>query len=347
MAMDIYLLDENFEIIKIIDIFYSLIWRRKYNEPGDFELHCAHDMFRDLASATYVYRSDRSEIGLVENYGLKTPNCYIKGRFIECLLADRIIYPTAKYTNKTPEYIARNLVATYLPQQDFPYIHLATVNSPEIGSNISTQVTGKNLSEYLYDLLSTVNATYSVTCDLSTKTLYFGVWKGNDRTTSAIFSNEWDNLKTFTYEYSERDYANYALVAGEGEGAARVTVVIDNSQNGRRREIFIDAKDVQREENESDTDYKAKLTQRGSEKLASYRVVETCEADIETQTSLRYMTDYDLGDLCTIKEDEHGIICIKRITEIEEVYESGAFQLKVQFGDGYLIVTKYIERKLT
>ena len=341
MTMDIFLLNGDFQIVRIIDDFSSLIWRRKYNEPGNFELHCVHTLFAELAAAKYVCRPDRSEVGVIENYGLNFPSCFCKGRFLECLLADKVIYPAQSFGSKTQETIARSLIAVLLPD-----ISLGTVNSPEIGNSITTQVTGDNLMEYIYDRLISVGASCSVTCDLGSGQLTFSVWKGTDRSTSAIFSQEWDNLKSFSYECSDKDYRNYAVVAGQGEGSTRQFVTVDHSDGDRRREIFVDARDVQQEENESAQDYAARLALRGEEKLAQYEIVQKSDAEIDTESSLRYREDFDLGDVCTVKDDRHGIICQKRITECEEVYENGTFSLSVVFGEGYLLLPKYLERKL-
>ena len=339
--MDIYLLNDIFQIIKVVDDFSSLIWRRKYFEPGNFELHCPHELFADLAGAKYVCRSDRKEIGIIENHGLNFPTCFAKGRFLEALMSDKVIYPAEKYTNKTQEHIARALIDTFIPN-----IQLGEVNSPEIGSAIITQVTGDNLMEYIYEQLATVEASCSITCDLSRGELFFRVWKGTDKSNCAVFSQEWDNLKSFRYEYSDKDLKNYAIVAGQGDGAAREVVTVDRTDGSERRELFVDARDLQQDDNETLDQYRARLIQRGHEKLGQYSVVQKCEATVDTQSSLLYRIDFDLGDICTVKDDAHGISCHKRISECEEVYENGGFSLSVVFGEGYLILPKYLERKL-
>ena len=344
--MDIYLLNDSFQIINVIDDFSSLIWRRKYCEVGNFELHCTHELLANLSNAKYICRPDREEVGIIENYGLNFPTCFAKGRFLEALMSDKVIYPTAKFRpsqsfSSKHESIARALINSYMPQ-----IQLAGINSPEIGDAITTQVTGDNLMEYIYEQLSAVGASCSITCNLSSGELSFKVWKGADKSNFAIFSQEWDNLKTFTYEYSDKDYRNYAVVAGQGEGSTRQVVAVDNSGGSRRREIFVDARDLQQEEEETADNYAARLAQRGSEKLAEYAIVEKCEAEIDTESSLKYRTDFDLGDLCTVKEDAHGISCVKRISEIEEVYENGTFTLSLVFGEGYLLLPDYLKREL-
>ena len=80
--MDIYLLNDNFEIVRIIDDFTSLIWHRRYYESGSFELHCVHTLFTDIAGASYICRPDRQEIGVIESYSLDVPTCSAKGRFL-------------------------------------------------------------------------------------------------------------------------------------------------------------------------------------------------------------------------------------------------------------------------
>ena len=338
--MDIYLLDSNFDIVYIVDDFSSLIWRRKYYECGDFELHCTHELFQIIATeAKYVYRPDRKEIGIIENYGLTYPTAFCKGRFLERVLYDKIIWPCVKINGMTHEEVAITLATAFVPELEVNEIS-------EIGTALSTQVTGDNLMEYLYSMLKTTEASFSVTCDLSSKQLVFRAWQGADRRTTAIFSQEWDNLIDLSYEYSNKDYRNYAVVAGQGEGTDRVSIIVDKTDGVERRELFVDARDLQQEEDESLDDYKVRLTRRGEEKLSEYATVEKCDTQIDTESSLKYMVDFELGDLCTITEMEHGITCEKRITECEEVYENGAFSLSVTFGEGYLILPKYMERKL-
>lgn len=338
--MDIYLLDSDFDIVAIVDDFSSLIWRRKYNEVGDFELHCTHELFSTIATEVkYVYRPEREEIGIVENYGLTYPTAFCKGRFLERVLYDKIIWPCVKISGMTHEEAAITLVTAFAPE-------LEVNEMSGIGTALSTQVTGDNLMEYLYSMLKTAEASFSVTCDLSSKKMIFRVWQGVDRRATAIFSQAWDNLISFSYEYSDKDYRNYAVVAGQGEGSERVSVVVDHTNGAARQELFVDARDLQQEDDESLDDYKIRLTRRGEEKLSEYVTVEKCDTQIDTESSLKYMVDFDVGDLCTVSETEHGITCQKRITECEEIYENGAFSLSITFGEGYLILKKYLEREL-
>ena len=57
------------------------------------------------------------------------------------------------------------------------------------------------------------------------------------------------------------------------------------------------------------------------------------------------MKDFDIGDLCTIKQPKLNIMAEKRIVTIEEVYENSFYNINIQFGDGYLVVSDYLKRK--
>ena len=58
--------------------------------------------------------------------------------------------------------------------------------------------------------------------------------------------------------------------------------------------------------------------QRGREKLAEYRIVETVESGIDPFANLVYKKDFDLGDYCTYINTEINVETDKRITEVME-----------------------------
>lgn len=200
--------------------------------------------------------------------------------------------------------------------------------------------------------------------DYLENTLSFEVWQGKDRTDSqsenswAIFSDSFYNVKNVVYNRDEADCKNVAYVAGEGEGADRVVVEVDTrgSADEERRELYIDARDLQSrymdsggtEHTYTAAEYRALLRQRGLEKLAEYEKVETVNSDVDPDANLVYRTDFDLGDLCTYRYTDIGIETTKRITEIQEVYEGSRQTLRVIFGsDTAASIGKIIKRSLS
>ena len=70
-------------------------------------------------------------------------------------------------------------------------------------------------------------------------------WGAN---TSAVFSREFENIIEQIFTQSIIDYATFALVGGEGEGAGRTFVTVGGGDGEDRHEIFVDARDLQRED---------------------------------------------------------------------------------------------------
>ena len=139
------------------------------------------------------------------------------------------------------------------------------------------------------------------------------------------------------YSRDGSSYKNFAYVAGAGEGIKRKIVTVDLRQPGEeRKEIWVDARDLQEEDENGnripESTYNAQLVQRGMEKLAEYRKVETIDSSIDLNANLVYKRDFDLGDYCTYINTEIKISTEKRISEIMETYEGASMELLVKLG---------------
>lgn len=369
--MRIMILDENFETLGVVGVFNSLIWTRRYYEAGAFELHFPASYFNLIQQGKYLFRNDRKELGVIRNpeyeqsdKGQRTAYC--KGYFAESLLDNRIIPVTYNKTG-TPEDISRDLInKNFINPSDsgrkFPHVVLGKAKG--IGTSVSFQSTGDTMGEKMYSIEQTQEMSHRLAYDYKANTLTFEVWKGLDRRDTqdinswAVFSDSFYNVKNVTYERNDADFRNYAYVAGEGEGTARTVVEVDGRTDlsEERREIYVDARDLRStytddagtEHTYSVSEYKSLLYQRGLEKLSEYSIIETVNSDVDAGANLVYMTDFDLGDLCTYQNKEMGIECAKRITEIQEVYEGSKQTLNVTFGtDSSTSITKLIRREVS
>lgn len=95
----------------------------------------------------------------------------------------------------------------------------------------------------------------------------------------------------------------------------------------------MDARDVQKDDDMTAAEYKGILQQRGNEKLAEYGIIEAMEAQTKPFVNFKYREDYDLGDIVTVEKKMWGIKMDKRITEIQEIFENGGFDIVPTFGD--------------
>ena len=363
--MKLIVLDKDFQTMGSVPLFRTLIWARRYEKLGCFELYTSKDYFHLLNTGRYLYRSDADELGVIDevNYSQDENGAresYAKGNFAEKLLADRVIETTVRLAGNV-EVALRNLVqrtAIEPAESDRKIKHLRLGELSGISGSLDTQVTGDNLSDKLYEIGNAQEISHRVRYDYQTNDLAFEVWEGKDRRDSqtknswAIFSNSFYNIRDAIYNRDSSSYKNFAYVAGEGDGNARVIVEVDlrSDKSEERREIFVDARDLQSDDGNgnklSAAQYRALLVQRGKEKLIEYQKVETVTSSVDSHANLEYKKDYDLGDYCTYINTEIGIETAQRITEIMETYEGGSIELIVTFGnEGITTVKQLIKRE--
>ena len=129
---------------------------------------------------------------------------------------------------------------------------LGDINNFSIRGNYEKSY-GEVLEE-LSKLSEVSNIGFYIRTDLANKKHYFETYQGTDRSINqqenshVVFSRDEDNLYEQEYEDSNKELKTTAIVAGEGEGAARTVITVNNDFKGlERRELFVDARDLQKE----------------------------------------------------------------------------------------------------
>jgi len=367
--MRIMVLDKDFEILGTIGIFNSFIWDRRYYEPGVFEMHAAVDYFPLMDKGKYLYRNDRTDLAVIEEVEYRQGDkgersSYCKGHFAEILLNRRVAMPLFDCTGR-PGTIGQSAITKYfinpdVSDREFANIKLGELNTE--GESLNVQSTGDLIGEKLYEIEKTQEMSHRLRFDYLDNSLYFETWKGLDRRDSqsvnswAVFSNSFYNIKNVSYNRNDAEYKNFAYVQGEGEGSARVTITVDIRQDPteQRREVYVDARDLQKTYTDdggtqhtlTQNEYEERLRQRGIEKLTDYLKIETVNSDVDPNANLIYRQDFDLGDLCTYKNVDIDLETEKRITQIQEVYEGASHILNITFGeDEATSIKKIIKRE--
>ena len=107
--------------------------------------------------------------------------------------------------------------------------------------------------------------------------------------------------------FIKSQYKNVTLIAGEGEGTDRVTRVIGSASGINRRELYTDARDIQKKNAEgqelSDAEYYALLDQRGIEKLTETKKTEEFDGETDPFESFIYGEDFFMGDIVQIRNE--------------------------------------------
>lgn len=338
--MNVYVLDNNFEVVAVIDNYISLIWTQRYSKRGDFEImvKASKEMVSLLQVGTYLTR-DRDvdtanpdifrSVMIVQNISIETDvengdNLIVSGYDLKDLVHRRVVKSQRIYTNIHVGLIITSLVNSNLVSTDTERVipHFNTVN-PTVGGIYTTlQVTGENVGDYIEDLMDKYGLGYEVYVNAGE--MYFNLIAGTDRSMEqstnqyVIFSESFDNLLSSNYQNDYRDYANAAYVAGEGEGRERRIKKIGSATGIDRYELWVDARDISSNEGEvSETDYNAMLEARGEENLAEHSVTTYFEGNVNDTVNYKLGVDYTLGDVVQVVTD-YGISLPARITEIIE-----------------------------
>lgn len=330
--MEAYVLDRNFTSLGIVDRFESFIWTERYYEYGDFELYMPVDLadLSLLKIGNYLYRKESDRLMIIEKIKITFDaetgtHVTITGRSAESILTRRIVWDQIRL--RTGLQTAMNtlvkdsIVNPALDVRKIPNFRtIGSLSSSSINKiKIDKTYSGDNVYEAIVEQCKLYGVGMKVTFDdMDTRAfLSFKLYQGTDHSYSqtqypfVIFSPNFDNLINSEYYDSTEKEKNVALVAGEdtGLGTGRKTVVIGDAAGLDRKELYVDARDLQSElENDevmSDEEYEALLINRGNEKLSENKAETAFSGEAETQRSFRYGEDFDMGDIVQV-EDGYG-----------------------------------------
>lgn len=357
----IYIYDREFNCINVCDAYTSLIWRKKYYEVGNFEIHIpvGNGDYSWIKKDILVRKEQDNVFGVIEYINLQTNDngvetIVIKGSLVDIYMAKRIIWGTYNFNNKNIEEVINTLFTSQISNPDDLKRKIDNYlfkNNNTFTEKVNMQVSYDNLLEIIQDICRINEVGFRTSFNFEEGKLYLELYKGLDRSITqeindyVIFSKEFDNVLNQEYVLDIRDYKNITLVAGEGEGANRKLITIgDIAVSGLdRNELFTDARDLQQGDN-LEAEYINILTDRGKLKLSENSSVESFDSTININSNLIYKTDFDLGDKVSFVDNRFGIVINKRIVEIEEVYENSTLKVNCVFGEGQVELLKKIRK---
>ncbi|MDL2214350.1 siphovirus ReqiPepy6 Gp37-like family protein, partial [Clostridia bacterium OttesenSCG-928-O13] len=214
-----------------------------------------------------------------------------------------------------------------------------------------TEITWNSVLEAEITLAESSGLGFTVDFDPETAAETFRVYRGADRSLESTdnyvgyFGTDAANINDVQITSGTTDFKNVAIVAGAGEGTARVvrTVSLGNFTGEARRELYVDARDLQPEYQQAtptgeyddkgnpvftyetktytEAEYNAILDARGHEKMAEHLQDFGIACDID-QNNIMYGKDYFLGDRMPIKLPTYGIFASAVIASVRTEYEN-------------------------
>ena len=347
--MELYIFNSDRELAGIVESFEYLRWTRRYSQCGSFELKAiaTPENTALLQEGNFIWKNDDEEAGIIEHLELSQTEKEIitaSGRFATSFLSRRIVWQTEKLSGDlsacVEQLLNNNLIS---PAETARQIGGITFSSPNLGVSVSSQISYKNLMDAVTELCGAseigVKTVFTPATHIFTVTLYRGA------VSQAVFSKEYENLTEQSYTESASDYANTALIGGEGEGTGRTFATISSGSGETRREIFVDAKDLQSAD--FGTDYTNALIFRGQSKLSEQAIRYSFDTSVNPHGNLTYKTDFDLGQTVQVISKAWGVSMTTRITEVEETYDADGLSISVVFGKAELTIAQKIRSDMS
>ena len=359
--MDLYVMNQDMEEVDIVEGAESKVWKKCFAQPGEFEIYTAAtaENVELLQEGRYVVRHDDDMIGIIEKINMQQDDdgrdmLLVSGGCAKALFTRRIINKQQVFKgsvwNRMYWMLYYHAVSPSDANRKIPNTAIADVDAAIKGPSAETQHTGTNLMDAVCDLVSSNNLGWKVAIQdgAFTAVLIAGTDRTLDQTDRepVIFADDFDNLISSDYLRDMTGYANVAIIAGEGEGATRAWTSVDATGTASgtysglgRYEMFVDARDLQKKTANADgsettlttAQYTAQLQARGMEKLTEAGSVESFDGDVDAESYV-YRTDYDVGDLVTVR-DRHGITANVRITAVEEIEDKDGYTVTPTFSD--------------
>lgn len=342
----------NYQSVDIIDTFKSLSETLNWFTENEFNLTLPMDkslvklMVPEtclLIDGTFYYVDRATSDGREE--------LIVSGSSLAQKAGKRIILTNWNQQAK-PEKIAFDLINRYAIGGSNPisFLSLSALSEFSAASIRYQNSYGKVMEE-----VSSLAETYDFGFYEVPKTIYnpssvITFSKGKDVSKNVEFSVEDENLLDESYENNNFDEATVAYVFGEGEGAARKMVVVNDGIKGiNRKELYVDAKDLQKETDGvtyTDSQYLELLRERGRSKLTEQQKILQLTGSINTRDSLyKYGEDYRLGDRVSVKSDLFNLKYTTQLTSVTKTWDETGFYIDPIFGKETPTVFDILKRK--
>lgn len=320
MNLNLYDHDIN-RIATIGNRFVSCLWSEGYNTTQDFclELVETEEYKRKVRPDCYVGRTDRPTLMVIKSVVVRGGHIIATGKE-----AKRVMYDVAFVgTISSGSPVDTAVKNAYNKSNQY---HKLTIADSDLGVAYNYQISHKSILELCETMGQDTDVGFRSVRDDDQISVEFYQPALNP---NLILSREIGNISNVEFSDSVENYKNYAIVLGEGEGADRVRVDVDRTDGAERRDLIVDAKDIRREDGETESEYNARLTARGVGKLLEH-----------TQTLntafLPYAVDfgkrYDLGDILTVRLPDYGMTLQARVSRFTQKAQGNSTETTIEVG---------------
>lgn len=320
--MNLSLYDRDLNRIAIIGNHYiSCLWSEGYNTIENFtmELIATDEYKKKVRTDCYVGRSDRQTLMVIKTVLISDNKIIASGKQAGRVLDDVAFIGTIN----EGAYIDKSIRNAYNDSNKYHNFEFAETN---LGIKYNHQISNKSILELCTTMCQSEDVGLKVTRDSRKIIASFYQPESNP---SLVFSEKFGNIFVESISLSSENKKNYAIVLGEGEGEDRIKAYVDATNGSDRMDLIVDAKDIKREENETDESYRARLVARGVEKLLEKQETFSCAF---IPNSKDFGIKYDLGDILNIYLTDYGIKMQARVSRFSQKSQSNTTETTIEVG---------------
>jgi hypothetical protein len=347
----IRIFDTSLALVSEVDAYEQAYFTRSLTGYGAFEIVINYNVVHaaDFQKDYFVlFGTNIHRLGVIENIskevskdGKGSQKLTITGYEAKAIFNRRIVIPASGNSYYIQDAVQETAIKNTVYDQcgadsasSRGAISLITI-AADLGRGVEYQLQAFNtiLSDQLTTVAEASNPYmgFELYLDIDNKKLVLDMIVGLDRRASqsvngrVCFSSGRDSLKSATISDQNSGYKNAVYVGGQGDGSDKTIVLVTptSAVTGLlRREEYIDKSDLQTTE---------ALTNAGQSELnAVAQAVLSIEAQGLVKSQYVLYSDYDLGDLVNIVEYDTSFDA--QITEIEEEWENGNYDISLTFG---------------
>ena len=320
--MKIKIYDRDLNNILFIDgQFVSCLWSEGYNTIGSFcmELIDTAEYRKKIREDFYAGRSDRDTLMVIKTVEFRDGRIIASGKQATCVLDDVSMIGTIQ----SGVNVDTSVKNAYNNSAKFRKLSFAET---DIGVKSTHQISNSSF----WDVCSTLcaDSDLGIRVKRSGSEMLAEFYKP-DENQNLIFSKQYGNLSEPRITLSTEGFKNYAVVFGQGEGDSRTYTTVDMTEGQDRRELVVDAKDIQMDEGETTEDYLKRLESRGIEKLIECQNIFSCSF---IPNEKDFGTKYDLGDVLTVHLGEYGLKLKARVSKFTQKSQKNKTETTVEVG---------------
>lgn len=320
--MKLNLYDTYLNRIAIIEgKFVSCAWSEGYNttQPFTLDVLATEEYKKKVKPDCYVGRDDRKTLMVIKTVWVKSGHIVATGKQANRCLDD----VTCETIIQEGANLANAIRAAYDASFKFENIEF---RKQELDVVYDHQISNKSCLKLMETMCQETDTGFRVVRD--GKKIIAEFYKP-EVDPNRVLSERYGSLKIDTITMSTENLKNYAVVLGEGEGADRYRIYVDLSEGTQKRAIFVDARDIHREDEEDNASYDARLYARGIEKLMEQKGTWECAMNPLPQ---EFGHLYDLGDMITVLLPDYDMKLQSRITRFTQQSQNNVTKTTLEIG---------------